>query len=129
MKRHDIAFIVLFVMTLSLSIYSLGVSITGHVIQTKFCDQDDCKDFCRSNSDCLTIGEMCCKKGDIGVCEDQTVCEERYIFEPDMDLDFETLTPEMQQPGQIGKAQISLFSIVIGIALIILFIYFWEKKK
>ena len=121
MHKQDIIFTVTFVITLMVLIYFLSGSVTGYFIQSMHCEAGVCKEFCKSNSDC-GANEICCDKGNFGVCE--TTCEKEYIIQPQLDVD----PGELPMPSP-GKQAIVLYSALITIAILLGYAYFSKRKK
>ena len=87
MKHQDIKFLIVFLGTLGFLFFALDSSITGKVVQTSFCDDSGCYDFCKTQSDC-SVG-VCCQEQDFGICKQD--CEQEFVFNPNMET--ESLPP------------------------------------
>lgn len=126
MRKSERIFVFVFFISLAVLLFCLGISITGYFIQTMYCEQGTCKEFCRFNSDC-SADEICCDKIDFGVCEDTSICEKEYIFEPEPELDIDEL-PAMEKPTPL-KNNILIYSSMTLIIIVLGIIYFFERKK
>ena len=74
MHKKELIFTIAFTLSLMSIIYFLGSSITGHVVQTMYCEDGICDEFCKYNKDCTNEGEVCCDVEGFGVC--RVECEE-----------------------------------------------------
>ena len=130
MEKREVVFLVLLFVTFATLLYFLGTSITGHVVQSMYCEKGVCKEFCRFDSDCIGREEICCQKGDFGVCELLSLCEKPYIFQPEIvDMNFESKTPYLESPTTVIKSKIIIYVVLILLATLIGIIYFSKRKK
>lgn len=122
---RDWGFAITFVVGLTLTLYFLGTSITGLMVQSMYCDQGECKEFCRFTSDCTGVDEMCCDVNGYGVCEYVLDCGKNYEF--NIESDVENL-PTLEQPAPILEANIALYSGLLFIFVLIAIPFFKYKK-
>jgi len=125
MDRRDWTFTLVFIVSLLISLYFLGASITGRLVQSMYCEDGVCKEFCRFNTDC-SGDEMCCDYGGFGVCEQALACAEAYQLQPEVDI--ENL-PMLESPAPVRKGNILLYSIITLLILLIGFLYFMGRKR
>ncbi|MBW2990537.1 hypothetical protein KY348_02410 [Candidatus Woesearchaeota archaeon] len=133
MNKESLKFTSLFFLGLIILIYFLGSSITGYVVQTMYCDEDKCQEFCKYDKECKNPGELCCDKGGFGVCENPLTCDKGYVYSPEakMNFDFyaELKEPAEQSPAYIEKTKIRIFLVLLAAALAIGIIYAYRRKK
>ncbi|MBW2981099.1 hypothetical protein KY360_06815 [Candidatus Woesearchaeota archaeon] len=122
MHKQDIIFTVTFVLALMILIYFLSGSITGHFIQSMHCEAGACRELCTSNTDC-NAGEICCDKGNFGVCE--TRCEKEYVLQPGYDVAVSAFP--MHSPSKRGA--VIFYSVLTLLVIIIGAGYFLGRKK
>jgi len=128
MEKKELIAITIFVAGLTLVAYLLGSSITGYIVQTMYCEDGLCKEFCQYSSDCF--GEkICCQKNDLGICEEPTNCQQEFQFQPGADFNPEN-QPTLESPAPIQKRIIFIYSF-LAIAFIVagIILYFSNKKK
>ncbi|MBS1267209.1 MAG: hypothetical protein MAG795_01181 [Candidatus Woesearchaeota archaeon] len=118
MQRKEAVFVSLFIITLSITLYFLGSSVTGRVVQTMHCD-GDCQEFCKFNTDCAP-DQVCCDKKGFGVCAHKKDCSkeyEYYVNVPDVG-DFKT--PNIEKPARSPNIPllIALCLTIIAIGII-----------
>ncbi len=122
MEKQDKTFIITFLLTLTLLVFLLRGTITGHVVQTSYCDDTDCYEFCTKESDC-GFTEKCCQERDFGICKED--CEKEYVFSPEINMDS---LPRLEQPAQVKSNNI-LYLFLIFVTLIIGGSYFFLRNK
>jgi len=128
MHAKDLTFTVIFVTTLVVLLYFLGVSITGYVAQSMYCEKGICREFCRFDSDCINGKETCCQKDDFGVCEVSSICEKPYVFQPES-VDIESIEPITDIPSPVTKGKLGIYSLLFVLAIIIAIIYFSKRRR
>ncbi|MBT4648003.1 hypothetical protein HN827_05845 [archaeon] len=126
MERKDIIFLITFSLALASSIFYLGNSITGNVVQSQFCENGICNDFCRFDSDCNT-NSICCNVKDNGVCTSQDSCQEKFIFETDTELDLNMNPPITESPSIFTSFHIGVFITTTILITLIGFLYFINR--
>ena len=136
MIRKDLPFSSLFFLTMILLVYFLGASITGNVVQSMYCEEDECKELCNYISDCSDITRICCDKGGFGVCEEPLLCEKSFELSPtaetEFDINYDIKELSLQKPGQIKKSKSYLIIVgllFLAILLGVLYSYKTYKKK
>jgi len=121
MEKTDLKFVVLFIATLGFLFFALGTSITGNVVQTAYCNEKGCFDFCKTNSDCI-IGR-CCEEKTFGICKQE--CDQEFVLTPDIDVVYPL--PYTELPQKTGNPL--LYSSLIFLTLLIGTLYFLAGKK
>lgn len=119
------SFGIAFVIALTLTLYFLGTSITGLVVQSMHCDQGKCAEFCRYTSDCAGIDEMCCDISGYGVCTYVLDCGKNYVFS--IDSDIQSL-PTLESPAQVLKTNIAIYVVLLFGILVFGFLYLKGRK-
>ncbi|MDD5087079.1 MAG: hypothetical protein PHV16_04990 [Candidatus Nanoarchaeia archaeon] len=127
MEKKEIVFLVSLFIAFSLLLYFIGTSITGYVVQSMYCEDGICKEFCKFNSDC-SGKEICCQLGDFGVCEELSACESPYSFQPKMELQLKK-TPNIENPANITQGKIVLYLVTGFLVVLIGAIYFLGEKE
>ncbi len=122
MEKQNRLFIYAFVYTLGVLLFFLGSSITGNVVQTGYCDDTRCYDYCKTNSDC-SLNEVCCQEKDFGICK--TECEAEFVFQPDVDVQYPL--PELEQPLRPDYTLLYVFLLIL--TAVIGGLYFLAGKK
>ena len=126
MEKREVVFLVLLFVTFTTLLYFLGTSITGYVVQSMYCNNGVCKEFCMFNSDCVG-NEICCEIGDFGVCEDRSICEKPYSFQPDVEIDLRKM-PNLESPTNITPGKILIY-IVSGFLVVLIGAFYFLGKK
>lgn len=116
---RDKLFTLSFILTMTLLLYFLGNSITGHVIQTSYCDDSGCHEFCTSSTEC-SAQEVCCQVQDFGVCK--SGCDNQY----EMLAEVEYPVPYTEMPV---KPSSYLYISLIFLTVIVGTLYFLSNKK
>ncbi len=125
MHTKEAFFISLFVIALSLTLYFLGGSVTGLVVQTMYCE-GDCQEFCKFNTDCAP-NQVCCDKSGFGVCMASSDCDKQYEYVIDIP-DFESVkTPNLEKPA--ATPNVPLFTFLSLVLIAIGIIYYVSKHK
>ena len=124
MKRRDLVFTVVLLSTLGILLYFWGASITGYISHSMYCYDGLCKEFCRFDTDCLVMGEVCCERGDFGVCEEKALCDTPFKYEPQ--APFGTKISHMEMPSR-GKTN-WVFPILIILVVLIGAVYLFERE-
>ncbi|NQU98493.1 hypothetical protein HQ533_03430 [Candidatus Woesearchaeota archaeon] len=125
MKEREIAFLFVFIVGLTGLIYFLGASITGHVVQSMYCGDGECKELCDSDVDCFT--GVCCDVGGYGICEDS--CDKAYKLIPKIDanIDIENM-PLVESPARVKSSRV--IGYVGGLVIVLAFLtIFLHRKK
>lgn len=122
MDKQELAVVIGFVIALTVMTFFLGNSIIGYFGLSMHCEDGTCNEICAATTDC-DAPELCCDKGNFGICE--TECENEYILQPEFDIGASEFP--MQSPS--GKQAILLYSVLITIVIIIGYAYFAKKKK
>jgi len=107
------AFAMCFVVSLMVSLFLLGSSITGYITGTMYCENGKCHEQCRFDSDCAA--GLCCDGGTSGYCID--ICENPYVLSPG-----ESAEPFTDSPKSFGTIAL-LFGIVAAIIALGLIFY------
>ena len=125
MDNRDWIFTITFIVSLALSLYFLGSSITGFVVQSMHCPGSICKELCRFNTDCTGTNEICCDIGGFGVCEKVSECEEEYLLQ--LEADVENL-PKVESPTPVQKSNVMIHTIVTLLILLVGLLDFLGRK-
>jgi hypothetical protein len=123
--HRDWRFAVVFTVGIVLTLYFLGTSITGFMVQSMYCDQGECREFCIYETDCTKLDEMCCDINGYGVCTHVSDCSKNYEFS--IESDVENL-PTLETPAPVLKSNMALYGIIFGLLLMIGYIYFVSRK-
>ncbi|KYK26750.1 hypothetical protein AYK26_04725 [Euryarchaeota archaeon SM23-78] len=134
MDRDEFAFSSILFLALVLLLYFIGSSITGLTIQTMYCEEGVCKEFCDFLPDCNDKTKICCDKGGFGVCEDPINCEKSYEFSPEADMQFDISIkqPILESPAHIDNSRIGLtifLIVLVGILLGVGILHFLKRRK
>ncbi len=108
MEKRERLFAYSFVYTLGMLFFFLGSSITGNVVQTGYCDDLNCYDYCKTNSDC-SLNEACCQEQNFGICK--TECENEFVFTPEIDVQYPF--PELEQPLKPDNTLLYVFLLIL----------------
>ena len=122
MEQRQFLFTLSFMATLGLLLFFLGSSITGQVVQTMYCDNATCYDFCTAKTDCLA-GEICCQEQTFGLCKDS--CETEF----NVDIKYEGSYPFPKVDSPAPQVNTVLYGVLAIITLIIGAIYFFFGGK
>ncbi|MBU0980781.1 MAG: hypothetical protein KJ709_08310 [Nanoarchaeota archaeon] len=121
MKSQRLVFLVVFISVLFLVTFFFTSSITGMVIQTMYCDNDECREFCSSDADC-DPGQACCDNNGYGVCGDG--CETLFTAEAELES-----IPEVETPGTVTYPLLWLYISLIAITLMIGIVFLLSDRK
>ncbi len=124
MDNQDLIFTGAFIVALTLMVYFLGTSITGFFALTMHCEEGVCNEICRATTDC-DAPELCCDKGNFGVCEERAACEKEYILQPELEVDLK----EIPLPSPTEKTNIIFYSVLAALIIVIGAAYFSKRKK
>ncbi|MBN2422423.1 hypothetical protein JXB41_04295 [Candidatus Woesearchaeota archaeon] len=128
MENKDKFYVFIFIGLFSIILIYMGSSITGWLIQSMYCNDEGCTNFCRINQDC-SIDEVCCQAENTGICKLKTECTQLYkpSFESGVEIDVDINAPVVEQPGKITEPWIYLVLIMLVLAIGI--VCFLRKKK
>lgn len=126
MPDKELIFLVSFIAAFLASFFFIGGTITGLVTQTMYCEEGECKEFCRFDSDCIG-NEVCCNRYGSGVCEASGKCEQLFIL--DLDKDFEPVdtVPDYDKIAQTNSLGVMLFTF-IGLLVVLLGYVYYNKE-
>ena len=119
------------IIALASIIYILGVSITGAVTQTMYCEDGVCKKFCNFDTDC-SGDNVCCIKGDFGVCDSTKSCQ-AYALVPAGNFVGEAVDvgdARLESPDNLGmKYLIPIYVLLVAFLLLFTLYYFLKGKE
>ena len=94
MDKQNFLFTVVLILGVGFLLYVFGAAITGNIVQSMYCQDGICKEFCKFNTDCIQ-GESCCMNDGFGVCEERSNCilEYEVSTEPNTDFEYERKSP------------------------------------
>lgn len=132
MDKKEIFLLTLVVGVMIMLTYFLGLSMTGYVTFSTFCDESGCKEICKFNDDCIGDNEICCDGKGIGFCEHISECQKPFVLggtDTDIKLRVDIKKPTIQTTELIKTDYTDFyFNLYLG-ALIILLIYGFAKRK
>ncbi len=130
MKRNDRIVAITLAYILVILIYLIGGSITGYLSGTMYCEEGECKPFCRADTDCVPDNEVCCQNMDFGVCERVAACGKPYSFQPEGEwtIELEDSQPRLERPAP-PKGRFCIFTVLLIIVIIVGILYYLSKKK
>lgn len=122
MQLRDKIFLPIFIISLLISLFLLGATITGkfaYISQTMHCKEDKCYVICRSTSEC-EIEEVCCEEDNFGICKKG--CEKEYEFIPDASTESDNLRYTSQKTNTITFSATTIIILIVGI------LYYFSRK-
>jgi hypothetical protein len=119
MRERDWYFLVSFIISIVALSYFLAGTMTGRVVQSMYCTDEGCFEFCISHDDCYP-DELCCERLGKGVCMRE--CQKEFLFSPEL----EGLPPNVEQPQQTNT---SFYLGLLIVTLVIAFLYAYNRWK
>jgi len=112
-------------------IYLVGISITGAISESMYCEEGVCKKLCNFDTDCSS-SNICCTKGDFGVCDSLESCE---AFVSALEDNYVGETVEIggareESPADLNmKYLVPVYIILVALLLLFTLYYFLKGKK
>ncbi|MFH1317008.1 MAG: hypothetical protein ABII01_05810 [Candidatus Woesearchaeota archaeon] len=126
-EKKDIMIIGIFILSILASVYFLSSSITGYVVQTMYCDEQDCDELCNTDSDCSISDEVCCDQNGFGVCKEKSSCQKRHVIKADIDVRSIFTKPVIENPKQVNKRNIPIYSMLLGLMILVFIFYIYFR--
>jgi hypothetical protein len=126
MHRDELMLVAFIAICSGVLIYSLGASVTGYVIQTTYCKEGWCNDYCRFDPDCST-GQVCCEMQNFGVCAPSAECAVKHDFQPQVDISTGQMKDILEKPASDYKKEITMVTTLL-FALSIVVAFYYKRK-
>jgi hypothetical protein len=123
MELRDKIFFPVFIITLLVSLFLLGGTLTGNLVydsQSMHCKAEGCYQICDSTQDCNVNQEVCCEKNNFGICKIAGECDKEYVFSPEGEF--------QENIRSTSSANTITFSATTILVLIVGTLYYFSRR-